>query len=580
MGVNARKAIAYPDLRVTKGHRWELINMKKLKLGWLIITVMAVLLTACGNNEETGAEAIDTQVTETTDTQTDAEGSAEGKVVNIGVTDTIGSLNPLLEDGTEVVKYSISLTFLPLVELNSDLEFVGQLADEITTEDNLHFTIHLDDNAVWSDGTPITSKDVLFSFLCWARPEVGATGMSFYNIEGIGDDGYVEAGAESISGVVAIDDKTVEITTKNKTALYAFENIYGRYINIIPEHILAEVPKEELLTYEWFNAPTVISGPYFIKDFDLNHYVSYVRNENYFKGIPNIENLNIKVVTASQLLTGLQSGELDLVQQTTGNILLEDYETVRGLENITVYDGTPITNQSMFINTKKITDKRIRQAILYGIDRETILSGFLGGKGEIVDGFLASAGPYYDDSLVPISYDPQKAKDLVAQAAADGWDASTEYSFYVNSGDTTFVQVATYISAQLAEIGIKLTINTVDLSTLMTVAGSGEFDIMAVQYTYAPVDPFTDIAWLLADTGWTGYYNDEIGEALANTQTATSLDEIKANYLLIDQYVQEDVPMISAYIISALGAKSNRLENVEPDVYGTFLNVHEWNIVE
>lgn len=113
----------------------------------------------------------------------------EDKSAVIAVTGTIGSLNPLLVDGTEVVKYATSLTFLPLVELNRDVEFVGQLAESITTEDNLTFTIKLNENAAWSDGVPVTSKDVLFTFLLWTSPEVGNTGMNVYTIEGVGDDG-------------------------------------------------------------------------------------------------------------------------------------------------------------------------------------------------------------------------------------------------------------------------------------------------------------------------------------------------------------------------------------------------------
>ena len=143
-------------------------------------------------------------------------------------------------------------------------------------------------------------------------------------------------------------------------ALHSFQNIYGRYILILPKHVLGDVPRGDLLSYDWFNAPTVVSGPYFIKDVDLNHYVTMEANENYFKGAPKIKKLNFKVVTASQLLAGLRSGEIDLVQQTTGAILQEDYDSVRALDNITVYDGTPVTNQSIFINTEriKIRDRR------------------------------------------------------------------------------------------------------------------------------------------------------------------------------------------------------------------------------
>lgn len=544
-----------------------------MKKRWKKIVGVILMVTLIGSLTACGGKKNDTVTT----TETGKTGSTSD-VVTIGVTDTIGSLNPLLMDGTEVVKYATSLEFLPLVELNKDLEFEGQIATSITTEDNKTFTINIDPNAVWSDGEPITSKDVLFSFLCWASPEIGSTGFSIEKIEGTGDDGYVEAGSDSISGVVAIDDKTVQVTTKFEIALSTFQNIYGRYILIIPEHILGDTPKDQMLSNEWFNAPTVVSGPYIVKDFDLNHYVTYEANEKYFKGAPKIKNLSIKVVTSSQLLTGLQSGEIDLVQQTMGNILQEDYESVQKLDNITVYDGTPVTTQSIFFNTDKITNAKVRQAFVYGLDRNTILQEFLKGKGEIVDGFMVSAGPYYDSSIVPTAYDKDKAIQLLEEAKAEGWDPSTEYNFYVNSGDTTFTQIASYIAAQFAEIGLKIKINTVDIASLMTVAGNGEFDLMAVQYTYAPVDVYTDASWLLSVDGWTKYQNDEVSKALKDTQLTVDKAEITGLYRIVNSAVQTDVPMINAYVISALGAKSNRLQNVTPDVYGTFINVQDWEI--
>lgn len=554
-------------------------KIKKLMIIWLFIMTMATVLVACSNkNTDTDTDKDKNKDNTTEDKTIDEEKKeVENAIVNIGVTDSLSSVNPLLMDGTEVVKYTTSLAFLPLMELNKEMEFVGQLAKSITTDDNKHFFINLDENAVWSDGTPVTSKDVLFTFLLWASPEIGATGMSIEKIEGTGDDGYVELGATSVSGVIAVNDHQVVVITKSEMALHSFMNIFGRYILILPEHILGDVPRGQLLSYDWFNAPTVVSGPYFIREVDLNHYVTLEANENYFKGAPRIKNLNIKVVTASQLLAGLRSGEIDLVQQTTGAILQEDYDSVRALEGITVYEGTPVTNQSIFFNTERVDDVRIRQAILYGIDRQTILNDLLKGQGEVVEGFLASAGPFYDD-ITPVDYDPEKAKQLLAEAEADGWDKSTQYIFYVNSGDTTFVQIASFIAVKLGEIGLNIKINTVDIASLLSIAGSGDFDLLAVQYTYTPVDPYTDISWLLSKGGWTRYYREEVANALDITQKSTDMNEIIKQYRIVTDYTQQEVPMISAYIISALGAVNDRLENAVPDVYGTFINVHEWRV--
>lgn len=541
----------------------------------LLAVFVAIFFVACSNKKS------DDKGTNNNDgnTANNEQNITLNDIVNIGVTDNLSSVNPLLMDGTEVVKYTLSLEFLPLVELNRDLEFVSMLAKEITTEDNKNFIIHLDENAVWSDGEPITAEDVVFTFLLWASPEIGSTGLSIEKIEGTGDNGYVEPGADSVSGVVALDEHTVRITTKSEMALQTFQNIYGRYILILPKHVLKDVPREDLLSYDWFNAPTVVSGPYFIRKVDLNHFVTMEANDNYFKGKPKIKHLNIRIVTASQLLSGLKTGEIDLVQQTTGAILQEDYDSVRALDNITVYDGTPITHQSIFFNTERITDARVRQAILYGIDRETIFKDLLKGQGEVVEGFLASAGPFYDSSVTPTAYDPDKAAQLLNEAVADGWDKSTKLTFYVNSGDTTFTQIASFIAAKLGELGLNIKVNTVDISSLLSTAGSGDFDMLAVQYTYAPVDPYTDISWLLSKGGWTRYQNDEVANALDLTQKTGDINEIIKQYRIVTDHVQKDVPMISAYVISAIGAVNNRLKNAVPDVYGTYINVHEWEIV-
>ena len=500
------------------------------------------------------------------------------KTVNIAVTGTMTSLNPLLMDFTEVGKYSTSLAFLPLVEMNSDLEFVGMLAESITTEDNRTFTITLKEEAAWSDGTPVTTADVLYTFLCMASPEAGNASMNMYSIIGVGDDGVTESGATEIEGIKVIDAKTMTVTTKWDMALDTFRNNIGRYMLILPEHVLGDIPMSEMRTHEWFLQPTVVSGPYFIEDYDLNHYVHYVSNENYFMGAPKIKYLNLKVVQSAQLLAGLQSGEIDLIQQTTGDILLEDYESVKALDGVTVYPGKPITNQSIFFNVNNVPDARIRQAFLYGLDRETILRELVKGNGELVDAFLCSASPYYSAELGVTAYDPEKAMQLIAEAKADG--ADTNLTWHVNSGDATFVQAATFAAAMFAELGLNIEIRTVDLSTLMTVANGDEAEILSVQYTYAPADPYTDMSWMLSEYGWTRYVDEAVTNALMESQSMTDMDEIREKYLFVNQKVVEEVPMISAYIISTIGVASDRLANATPDVFGTFINVHEWDIAQ
>lgn len=538
----------------------------------LLAAAMTVSLTACGGGNTAATTAAQGQ------TEAQQQTASAEKIVNVGVTNTLESINPLLLNGGEINKYATGLMFLPLMELDKDLNFQPMLADSITTEDNRNFIVHIDEDAVWSDGTPVTAEDVEYTFLRLASPVIANYAMMYYVFEGVNDEGFVEEGAESVEGVKVIDEKTIQFTTKDVMSLNTFMNSYARYLLTLPKHKIEGIAEAELSTAEWFNKPDVVSGPYMVTGYDVNHYISYTANENFWMGAPKIEKLNIRILDGSQIYAGLQSGEIDITQHTMTDIPITDYDSIKALDNVEVIMGDPITNQSMFIQTANVQDVKVRQAMLCAIDREKILNELMKGHGEIVDGFLSSASPYYSPVIGTVSYDPEKAKELLNEA---GWDGSDVLQFYVNSGDKTFVNAATIIAAQWQAVGIKSEIKTVDFATLMSVSGTKDYDVLAVQYTYPPVDPYADMAWLLGGEGsWTGYSKPEINAALAGTQTTTDKDELQALYTIVNSMVQEEVPMISAYVISALGAKNKRLIGAEPSVYGFFNDVHNWDIAQ
>ncbi len=503
--------------------------------------------------------------------------AAEDKSVNVGISNALTTLNPLAMDNAESTKYAVSLVFLPLMELDGNLQFVPQLADSITTEDHLTFTIRLKENAAWSDGTPVTAQDVEFTLVLAADPQCANASLAMYMVEGTDDDGAIAPNAQHLSGVQVVDDKTLTVTVKWATALDTFRNNFGRYVMPVPKHILQDVPRAELLQYAWFNKPDVISGPYFVEAADFQNYVHFVANDAYFLGAPKIKYLNFNVIASVKMLAGLQSGEIDLIHPTMGNIPVEDYDAIRALSNVTAVLSDGITNESIFINTARVPDARIRKALLLGMDRQTVFDGLLYGNGEIVDGFLVSASPYFSEELGLTAYDPAAAKALVDEARADG--AKTDYTWYVNSSETAWISAVEYFKEAYQEIGLNIEIRTVVFDSLMEVAGNLEHDIMSVEYSYAPVDPYTDVVWLLGGEGsWTGFASDETNEALALSQTLDDEKEIARQYLIVDRVMQEQAPMISGWVIAKLGAVNNRLVNAHPNIFGTFVNVQEWDV--
>lgn len=545
------------------------MKVRKKLLSLILAGAMVFGLTACGAQSDGAQESASGSAA------VSQQASGE-KIVNVGVTNTLESLNPLLLNGGEINKYATGLMFLPLMELDADLNFEGMLADSITTEDNKNFIVHIDEAAVWSDGTPVTADDVVYTALRLASPVINNTAMMYYVFEGVNDAGFVEKGAESVEGIQKVDDKTVRFTTKGEMPLTTFISTYARYLLTLPKHVIEQYSEEELSTADWFNHPDVVSGPFIVTDYDVDHYISYTANKDYWKGAPKIDKLNIKIVDGSQIYAGLQSGEIDITQPTMSVIPMEDYESIEALENVNVVYGSPVTNQSVFIQTANVPDARVRQAMLYAINREQILNELLDGHGEVIDGFLSSASPFFDETIKPVPYDPEKAKSLLEDA---GWDGTQTLRFYINSGDSTFVNAASIIAAQWAAVGIKAEIQTVDFATLMAVSGSEDYDVLAVQYTYAPVDPYPDMSWLLGGAGsWTGYGNDEVNEALKKSQLTDDAAETKELYSVVNRKVQEDVPMFSAYVISAQAAVNKRVSGAEPTVYGFFNDVHNWDV--
>lgn len=541
--------------------------MKKIRkqlLSMILIFTMVTGLTACGKN------AVDENTTPSV---------ANTNIVNIGATDSLGTLNPLNMDWTFINVYATSLMFLPLMVFNNDATAEGMLAESVTTEDNITFHITLKDDVVWSDGEPVTTDDVIFTVLRMTSPEVANYNFGFYTFKGFDENGLSPSGATEVEGMVKIDDKNMEFIAKDKMSLQTFINNVCTWICILPSHVLEDVPADQLLSYDWFNHPDVVNGPYILDSYDSSHYISYSANSNYYLGKPKIDKLNIKIVAGSEILAGLKSGEIDFVQPSMCSVPIEDWTNIEALENVTTEYTDAVTDQMTLINTSKITDARVRQAIVYSIDRETIVNQLLQGHGEIIDGFVCSLSPYYDSSKATIPYDPEKAKELLSEA---GWDGSQVINYYVNSGDNAMVKAAQIIEQYMETVGFQVEIHTVDFATLMEVGGTDEVDMFTVQYTITPNDYYGDIYGLVDREGsWSGgYMNEQLDAALQATQSTNDPEEIKGLYRTIDDIVIEDVPMFSLYFINNMGVVSKRLKNANPTVYGALKNVQDWEFVD
>lgn len=556
-----------------KNGRWK----EKILAAGLAL-VMAAGLGACGS-ASAGSSVTGTSGAAVSGSTGAAAVQTGDDIVNIAFTDSVGTVNPLNMDVTFINYYATSMMFLPLASFNGKYEPDYLLAESITTDDNQTFKVKLKDNAAWSDGEPVTSDDVIYTILKFTCPAVANPNFDFTPFKGFNDDGTSPEGATEIEGIHKTDDKNLEFICKDHMSLNTFLNNVATWVCILPKHAIENIPDDQLLTDSWFSHPDVVDGPYFLDDYDPAHYVSYHANENYFEGAPKIPKINFRIMQGSEILAGLKSGEIDMVHPSC-SIPVEDRDAVEKLEGFTTKYTDNIINEMTLFNTSKeyLSDPRVRQAIIYAIDRDTIVKQLLNGKGEVTDGFICSGSPFYNEGKTKLSYDPDKAKQLLEEA---GWDGSQTLQYYVSSSDSIAVKAAQLIQQYLQNVGVKIEINTVDFATLMTIGGTDEEDFFSVQYTITPNDYWADIKNLIdvQDFSWSGgYYNEKVDEDLAKTQETTDETELKSLYNEIEEQVIEDAPMFPMYFQSNLGVVSDRLKNATPSFYGAFDNIQEWSV--
>ena len=532
---------------------------------FLFLVAMTITLAACGNKEEG---------------QSNGNGSENGsgsdkKIINIGVTYAPGTINPLSPSG-EVATAVTGLMFLPLVEINSDNEFVPMLAESITTEDNKTFTIKIDKNATWSDGQPVDADDLIYTIRQIANPAVASIYSYVYAlVEGFDDYGYLADVNADIPGVVKVDEKTVTLTMKEQVSLVTFQNSIGRYLWTVPQHMLEEIAPENLVVSEFFQNPSVTNGPFKLLSYNRDHFVQLQANKDYFKGAPKIDQLNFNVMQGSQIYPRLQSGEIDFNLPTLGIIPASDYENIKALSNVTTFLEEPIANQYVYINGNTLADANVRLALVYAMNRDQIVNDLLQGNGEVINGFFTTYSPYYDETLGKTEYNPEKAKELLAAA---NWDSNKEIVLSVSSGDDTLAQAANIMVANLNAVGVKAKVKMTDFATLLDELYAQTYDLAILQYSFTPVDPYPDFSFLIGPGNIINYNNDKVNELFAQVKSEDDKEKIKDLYAQINKIAEVEVPMFSAYATRSLVAVSNRVTGVSARAFGSFINVQDWDI--
>ncbi len=543
-------------------------------------TGAATSTPADSGSSETPAE--ETPDGATTPADTGAGASAAGGQISV-LWRTPNTLNPLFSTAGSEQQIE-RLMFGALVKMNDVLEPVPDMAETIDISDDASvYTFTLRDNIVFSDGEPLTAEDVIFTFERAIDERTGSYWLGRLNgIAGALD--YSTQTADTVTGLAMPDEHTVELTLAEPDAAFLVTLCNFSGFGILPKHVLEEVAPDQLREHPFSLAPTVSAGAFKFVRYETDQFLEVERHDGYWGEAPPLDRIFLRILTPEVGLAQLETGELDLM-----TLPIAEIERTKGMA-IAHVESVPSPSMSFLapnMELEYLQDKRVRQAMMYAIDRVGLVEAVLMGEGHITNSPIF--GPEWmgtPEGLNEYEYDPDKARALLEEA---GWDFDRKVELIITPGNNEADTHAQIIQEQLREVGFQMELLQVDVAENQRRSiQSTEFEIKNVGGGVFRADPSVSGTYMTTDT-WTpgggnyGHYsNPEIDRLYPEAKAVKDLDERKRLYTEIAQLLNEELPWIFLYSPNSVYGVSNRFQGFLPPSYidNKFWNAEEWSVSE
>ena len=469
-------------------------------------------------------------------------------------------INPAMDEHGEIN----IMIFNGLTAHDGDNQVVPGLAKSWDyDEETCTYTFHLEEGVKWHDGEPFTADDVKFTIEAIMDPENGSENAPNY---------------EDVEEITVVDDHTVSF--KLDAPNVAFLDYMT--MAVLPKHLLEG---EDMQTSDFFRNP-VGTGPYKLESWEEGQAITLVKNEDYFKGEPNIDTVVFKIVTDDNAKAlQLKSGELDLALLTP-----KDAATFADDEAYTCYDMKTSDYRGIlfnFWNEYWQKNKDLIPAVCYGIDRQAIVDAVLLGQGMTAYGPL-QRNIYNDENVEHYDYDPEKAKSVLEEAGCEMGDDGFYYRdgekvgfvISVGAGDQVRVDIAQIAAQQLQQIGMDVTVEIpaqVDWGGQMAylIGWGSPFD--ADDHTYKVFG--TD-----KGANYSGYSNELVDKYLTEARQSDDPEVRAEAYDKFQEELAKDPAFAFICYIDANYVAEADIQGIDPDTImghhgvGIFWNVADWTI--
>ncbi|MEV7963496.1 ABC transporter substrate-binding protein [Oerskovia paurometabola] len=468
--------------------------MRTLKAAAAVLAT-TLLLAACGSGGSGSASS-------------SAAAGADAEIV-IGSTNEPTGLVRNVGGSSGVSQTMTRNVYEGLTSVDVDGEVVPTLAkDWDVSEDGLVYTFHLQSGVTFHDGSALSAQDVVWSISQTIAPESKSARKNDLSV---------------ISAITAPDDATVQLDLSRRSQSLPF---YLASVTIVRDG-------DTELTSD--NG----TGPYRFVEWTQGDHLTIERNDAYWGEPAKNSGVTFRFFQDTTALNNaLLTGDLDLVIAEDSPDQLLQFE---GNDEFTITEGTSTTKQIWAFNDRvaPFDDVRVRQALYKAIDREKILDAVWDGRGQVIGSMVPPTDPWFVDQADVHAYDPQAAKDLLAQAGVSDLSIAVDYV----AGDPSET-IAQLLQADLKAVGVTLTLNPVDDATwYQKIYTDHDFQTTLMGH----VNP-RDVVWYANPDFYWGYDNKDVQQWVADADQAATADEQTALLTKVNETIGQEAASAWLYL--------------------------------
>ena len=493
----------------------------------------------------------------------DPAANEEGRGITVAISSDTGTMDPAGSIALTYLAYSVSaLDELLTYDESGEIEYRAAESYEVN-DDSTVWTFHLREDALWSDGSPVTSADFLNTITRALDPASGSGYANYLfpieNAEAI----YNGEADMSMLGVETPDDNTL-VFHLSEPCVYFLDLLR------LPVYTPSCSKYADSVDSGWDKDPdtSLANGPFRLAEYVPDQYFVLEKNEYYW----NAEAIKLDTITyrffddTQSMANAYEAGEVDVATSLSSTVM-EAYE---GTEDLFVTDQIATRYIYMNLNVKPLDDVRVREAINLAIDREELCK-IVGNDTEPTYNLVAkymkdkSTGEYFvDEAEQPFEENIQRAQELLAQAGYPDGEGFPEltYNYPTLEMDSDTAQV---IQEQLKEnLNITINLEAQELQANYSTRYAGDFDLCRMNWTADCADPYTHLSMLLSNSTYNcSGINDPEYDAIVEKSNSEADPEKRSS--LLHQAEQIAVGE-QFYIIPLYAMKSVNL--VDPDITG------------